>query len=59
MEFEWDEAKRLTNLKKHGVDFADIEEFGWDVALLESDESSDYGEDRFIALGHSEEKSIW
>jgi uncharacterized DUF497 family protein len=23
MHFEWDEAKRRTNLRKHGVDFAD------------------------------------
>nr|MBV6628921.1 BrnT family toxin [Oceanococcus sp. HetDA_MAG_MS8] len=23
MRFEWDEAKRATNLRKHGVDFAD------------------------------------
>ena len=51
MDFEWDEAKRLANLKKHGVDFADIEEFGWDVAFLEPDNNSEYGEDRFIALG--------
>ncbi len=51
MEYEWDEAKRLSNLKKHGVDFADIEEFGWDVALFESDESKEHGEDRFFALG--------
>ncbi|MEH1837626.1 MAG: hypothetical protein V7L20_02395 [Nostoc sp.] len=24
MEFEWDEVKRLTNLRKHGIDFIDI-----------------------------------
>ena len=23
MEFEWDETKRLTNIEKHGVDFAE------------------------------------
>jgi hypothetical protein len=26
MEFEWDEAKRLSNLDKHGIDFLDVEE---------------------------------
>lgn len=26
MEFEWDEAKRLGNIEKHGIDFADMEE---------------------------------
>jgi len=24
MKFEWDEAKRLANLRKHGIDFWDI-----------------------------------
>jgi uncharacterized DUF497 family protein len=24
MEYEWDEAKRLANLRKHGIDFIDI-----------------------------------
>ena len=51
MDYEWDEAKRLANLRKHGIDFADIEEFGWDVALYEADESEEYGEERFLALG--------
>lgn len=23
MEFEWDEEKRLANLRKHGIDFVD------------------------------------
>jgi uncharacterized DUF497 family protein len=23
MEFEWDEAKRITNIEKHGIDFLD------------------------------------
>src|SRR5689334_16457646 len=26
MAFEWDEAKRLANIEKHGIDFADITE---------------------------------
>ena len=24
MEFEWDEAKRLSNFEKHGIDFVDV-----------------------------------
>jgi uncharacterized protein len=24
MEFEWDEAKRLSNIRRHGIDFAEI-----------------------------------
>lgn len=35
MEYEWDEAKRLYNLEKHGVDFWSIYSFNWDTALIE------------------------
>ncbi len=48
--FEWDEAKRRANLKKHGVDFADIEEFDWDGAAVWIDHRENYGEERFKAL---------
>ena len=51
MEYEWDEAKRLSNLKKHGVDFADALEFDWEGALVQLDNRFDYGEQRFLALG--------
>jgi uncharacterized DUF497 family protein len=51
MDYEWDEAKRLTNLKKHGVDFAQIEEFDWAATIEWVDESENYGEERLIALG--------
>lgn len=49
--FEWDEAKRRTNLAKHGIDFADVEGFDFETALIGPDERQDYGERRFIALG--------
>jgi hypothetical protein len=49
--FEWDEAKRLANLKKHGVDFADADEFDWRGSIRWPDVRSDYGEVRFAALG--------
>ncbi len=40
MEFEWDEAKRLSNLDKHGIDFLDIEEvFNGDIVTVEDDRS--------------------
>lgn len=35
MKYEWDEAKRLANLRKHGIDFADIPiVFDGDVSFL-------------------------
>ena len=50
MIFEWNEAKRLANLKKHGVDFDDAVEFDWEKALTTPDLRVDYGEPRFNAL---------
>jgi uncharacterized DUF497 family protein len=49
MAFEWEEAKRLKNLAKHGVDVA--EGFDWDDAYIGIDDSMDYGEVRLFALG--------
>jgi uncharacterized protein len=51
MEFGWDEAKRLSNLDKHGIDFLDADEvFDRDFVTVE-DTRYDYGEQRFVTLG--------
>lgn len=51
MEYEWDEAKRQTNLRKHGVDFIDVPAlFDGDIVTIE-DSRYDYGEERFVTLG--------
>jgi uncharacterized protein len=34
MKVIWDEPKRLANLDKHGLDFADLDEFFFDSALV-------------------------
>jgi len=47
--YSWDEAQR--NIAKHGVDFAAVEAFEWDTALIQRDERFDYGEVREIAFG--------
>ena len=49
MVYEWDEAKRLSNLEKHGVDFWSIYSFEWDTALVEH--SPRGGELRWVATG--------
>ena len=49
--YEWDETKRTKNLANHGVDFALIEAFDWEQAVVEKDERRDYAEDRYRALG--------
>ena len=48
---EWDEAKRLANLAKHGVDFAAIDDFDWTGAQTQPDTRHDYGEPRWLAYG--------
>ena len=48
--FEWDEAKRRVNVRKHGVEFADAATaFDDGSALTIRDEDSDE-EDRFVTL---------
>lgn len=51
MRYEWDEAKRQSNIQKHGIDFIGIERVfgGKTVTIL--DDRLDYGEPRFITLG--------
>lgn len=51
MKFEWDEAKRQTNIRKHGIDFADLEFLFDGETVTVPDDRFDYGEDRFITLG--------
>ncbi len=51
MEFEWDEAKRKSNLRNHGIDFVGIEKvFEGETATI-PDDRFDYGEERFVTFG--------
>ena len=50
MRFEWDENKRLANIRKHGFDFADVSSiFDSDTVTVEDDRYN-YGEQRFMTL---------
>lgn len=51
MRFEWDEAKRLANLAKHGIDFIDAARMLCDSPWLEEDSRRDYDEKRCRAVG--------
>ena len=51
MIYEWDEAKRASNIAKHGIDFEEVRSFDWDRALIRDDERRDYGERRRVAIG--------
>ena len=51
MRFEWDEAKRQLNLRRHGIDFADVEiVFAGETATILDDRFS-YDEPRFLTIG--------
>ncbi len=51
MRFEWDEVKRLANIEKHGIDFADVPPmFDGDVFTIE-DQRFEYDETRYITFG--------
>ena len=51
MEFEWDESKRISNIRKHGIDFYDISRvFSGSIVTIE-DARFAYGEERFVTFG--------
>lgn len=51
MRFEWNQAKNESNIRKHGVDFADVEDMFNHRILTLRDGRKDYGEDRWVAIG--------
>ncbi len=52
--FEWNPAKAASNLKKHGVSFAEAQSFFYDeFAVQFYDQSHSSEEDRFLMLGMS------
>ena len=51
MQYEWDETKRLQNLKDHGIDFADAHKVFAGPTFTYEDDRFSYGEQRFVTLG--------
>ena len=51
MRYTWDEAKRLSNIARHGLDFADAEKVFTQPVVLFEDSRADYGEQRMIGIG--------
>ncbi|HEC15437.1 MAG TPA: BrnT family toxin [Sedimenticola sp.] len=58
MRFEWDEAKRLANIQKHGIDFVGCKQVFEGVTLSLEDGRVDYGEQRFITFGFLEGRVV-
>ena len=51
MRYEWDEAKRQANLRKHGIDFAEIERVFAGPTFTIWDDRFEYDEPRFLTFG--------
>jgi uncharacterized protein len=51
MKVVWDDAKRRTNLRRHGFDFMDAELVFAGITCTIEDKRFDYEERRFITLG--------
>ena len=53
MDFEWDDEKQLSNVRKHGIDFLDAKEI-WRGQVLEMPSAQKHhAEDRFVAIGQA------
>lgn len=50
MNITWDESKRQNNLRKHGIDFADVKKI-FDHHTVTFEDERDYDEERFITFG--------
>lgn len=51
MKFEWDPKKNRSNVRKHGVNFADTTSVFFDDAALTIEDDCEYGEQRFVSIG--------
>jgi uncharacterized DUF497 family protein len=51
MRYAWDEAKRLSNLRDHGLDFVDAQAVFAGLTFTYEDDRFAYGEHRFVTLG--------
>jgi len=51
MQFEWDADKNETNIRRHGIDFADIPAVFNAPMLTDLDDRIEYGEDRWMSIG--------
>ena len=51
MEFQWDQNKNNTNIKKHGIDFIDAIEMFQHPLLASIDRRKNYDEERWVGIG--------
>ena len=51
MQLAWDDAKRIENVRKHGVDFVGIEAVFEGLIVTIEDDRFEYDEVRFVTFG--------
>jgi uncharacterized protein len=51
MRFEWDEDKRLINIKKHGIDFDNVPPMFDGTVVTILDDRFEYNETRYVTFG--------
>lgn len=51
MQFIWDETKRRSNIRKHGLDFSEAQKVFSGPTFTFEDKRFDYDEQRFITVG--------
>ena len=51
VEFVWDEQKNESNIRKHGLDFADAHRIFAAPLLVARDDREEYGEERWTGIG--------
>jgi uncharacterized protein len=58
VEIEFDPAKDDANRRKHGISLRAAKGFDWSTALERLDDRFDYGETRFVAIGHIDDQLV-
>lgn len=56
--FEWDEAKNVSNIAKHGIDFADARRIFTGPIVTRIDDRFEYGETRMLSIGTVEGRAF-
>ena len=56
--FSWDESKRLSNIRKHRIDFRDAEKIFRGLTVTAEDDREAYGERRFMTFGLLEDQVV-
>ena len=49
--FEWDDEKNKSNIKKHGLNFEDVDLVFNESLLVILDDRKDYKENRYLSYG--------